>query len=84
MKLNELWMQYEADKRILGFSLHTLKAYSRTTITPIRSRRQFLLRGHRFNRDRYRFISYPQYDGDHVVRSGAKPRYDEWTAIHAI
>jgi hypothetical protein len=28
MKLNELWMLYEADKRILGFSSHTLKAYS--------------------------------------------------------
>jgi hypothetical protein len=28
MKMNDLWMLYEADKRILGFSLHTLKAYS--------------------------------------------------------
>jgi site-specific recombinase XerD len=28
MKLTDLWMLYEADKRILGFSLHTLKAYS--------------------------------------------------------
>jgi site-specific recombinase XerD len=28
MKMNELWMLYEADKRILGFSPHTLKAYS--------------------------------------------------------
>jgi site-specific recombinase XerD len=28
MKLNELWMMYEADKRILGFSPHTMKAYS--------------------------------------------------------
>lgn len=28
MKLDELWMVYEADKRILGFSPHTLKAYS--------------------------------------------------------
>ncbi|WP_261305978.1 tyrosine-type recombinase/integrase [Paenibacillus andongensis] len=28
MKLDELWMLYEADKRILGFSPHTLKAYS--------------------------------------------------------
>ncbi|MDQ0914655.1 tyrosine-type recombinase/integrase [Paenibacillus sp. V4I5] len=28
MKLEELWMLYEADKRILGFSPHTLKAYS--------------------------------------------------------
>jgi site-specific recombinase XerD len=28
MKLNELWSLYEADKRILGFSPHTLKAYS--------------------------------------------------------
>ncbi|MCR8635347.1 tyrosine-type recombinase/integrase [Paenibacillus radicis (ex Xue et al. 2023)] len=27
MKLDELWMLYEADKRILGFSPHTLKAY---------------------------------------------------------
>ncbi|WP_409340332.1 integrase [Paenibacillus sp. MBLB4367] len=28
MKLTDLWMLYEADKRILGFSPHTLKAYS--------------------------------------------------------
>jgi site-specific recombinase XerD len=28
MKMNDLWMLYEADKRILGFSPHTLKAYS--------------------------------------------------------
>lgn len=28
MKLNELWKLYEAEKRILGFSPHTLKAYS--------------------------------------------------------
>jgi site-specific recombinase XerD len=28
MKLDELWRLYEADKRILGFSPHTLKAYS--------------------------------------------------------
>jgi hypothetical protein len=28
MKLSELWLLYEADKRILGFSQHTLKAYS--------------------------------------------------------
>ncbi|WP_235548958.1 site-specific integrase [Paenibacillus sp. Soil522] len=28
MKLNDLWALYEADKRILGFSPHTLKAYS--------------------------------------------------------
>jgi site-specific recombinase XerD len=28
MQLNELWKLYEADKRILGFSPHTLKAYS--------------------------------------------------------
>jgi integrase/recombinase XerD len=28
MKLMDLWMLYEADKRILGFSPHTLKAYS--------------------------------------------------------
>lgn len=28
MTLEELWMLYEADKRILGFSPHTLKAYS--------------------------------------------------------
>jgi site-specific recombinase XerD len=28
MKLNELWMLYEADRRILGFSPHTMKAYS--------------------------------------------------------
>jgi site-specific recombinase XerD len=28
MKLTDLWMLYEADKRILGFSQHTLKAYS--------------------------------------------------------
>jgi hypothetical protein len=28
MKLNELWVFYEADKRILGFSPHTLKAYA--------------------------------------------------------
>lgn len=27
MKLSDLWIQYEADKRILGFSIHTLKAY---------------------------------------------------------
>ncbi|MDQ0899894.1 tyrosine-type recombinase/integrase [Paenibacillus sp. V4I7] len=27
MKLDELWMLYEADKRILGYSPHTLKAY---------------------------------------------------------
>ncbi|MCB2353019.1 hypothetical protein [Clostridium estertheticum] len=25
MKLNELWMQYEADKRILGFNPHTYR-----------------------------------------------------------
>jgi len=28
MKLNDLWKLYEADKRILGFSKHTLKAYA--------------------------------------------------------
>ncbi|TNJ63763.1 integrase [Paenibacillus hemerocallicola] len=28
MRLMDLWMLYEADKRILGFSPHTLKAYS--------------------------------------------------------
>ncbi|NRF95626.1 tyrosine-type recombinase/integrase [Paenibacillus frigoriresistens] len=28
MNLKDLWMLYEADKRILGFSSHTLKAYS--------------------------------------------------------
>jgi hypothetical protein len=28
MQLNELWKLYEADKCILGFSPHTLKAYS--------------------------------------------------------
>jgi integrase/recombinase XerD len=28
MKLNDLWVLYEADKRILGFSPHTLKAYT--------------------------------------------------------
>ncbi|MEK3914177.1 tyrosine-type recombinase/integrase [Paenibacillus sp. FSL H7-0331] len=28
MKLNDLWKFYEADKRILGFSPHTIKAYS--------------------------------------------------------
>lgn len=28
MKLNELWVFYEADKRILGFNPHTLKAYA--------------------------------------------------------
>ncbi|RCW40102.1 tyrosine-type recombinase/integrase [Paenibacillus prosopidis] len=28
MKLNDLWLLYEADKRILGFSPFTLKAYS--------------------------------------------------------
>jgi hypothetical protein len=28
MKMTDLWMLYEADKRILGFSPHTLKAYS--------------------------------------------------------
>ncbi|MCQ6563975.1 tyrosine-type recombinase/integrase [Paenibacillus mendelii] len=28
MKLKELWVLYEADKRILGFSPHTLKAYA--------------------------------------------------------
>jgi site-specific recombinase XerD len=28
MKLDELWILYETDKRILGFSPHTLKAYS--------------------------------------------------------
>jgi hypothetical protein len=27
MKMNELWTMYETDKRILGFSSHTLKAY---------------------------------------------------------
>lgn len=27
MRLMDLWMLYEADKRILGFSPHTLKAY---------------------------------------------------------
>jgi hypothetical protein len=27
VKLMDLWMLYEADKRILGFSPHTLKAY---------------------------------------------------------
>ncbi|GGA14271.1 hypothetical protein GCM10008018_68920 [Paenibacillus marchantiophytorum] len=27
MTLKELWMLYEADKRILGFSSHTMKAY---------------------------------------------------------
>jgi hypothetical protein len=27
MILTELWSVYEADKRILGFSRHTLKAY---------------------------------------------------------
>ncbi|CAN7308954.1 site-specific integrase [Paenibacillus sp. LjRoot153] len=28
MNLKDLWMLHEADKRILGFSSHTLKAYS--------------------------------------------------------
>lgn len=28
MTLKDLWMLYEADKRILGFSTHTMKAYS--------------------------------------------------------
>lgn len=28
MKMTDLWMLYDADKRILGFSPHTLKAYS--------------------------------------------------------
>lgn len=28
MNLNELWRLYEADKRIQGFSPHTLKAYA--------------------------------------------------------
>jgi site-specific recombinase XerD len=28
MKLTDLWMLYETDKRILGFSSYTLKAYS--------------------------------------------------------
>jgi hypothetical protein len=28
MQLNELWILYEADKPILGFSPHTLKDYS--------------------------------------------------------
>jgi site-specific recombinase XerD len=28
MKLMDLWLLYEADKRILGYSQHTLKAYS--------------------------------------------------------
>lgn len=28
MKMSELWLLYEADKRILGFSPYTLKAYS--------------------------------------------------------
>jgi site-specific recombinase XerD len=28
MKLKDLWKMYEADKRILGFSQHTLKAYA--------------------------------------------------------
>jgi integrase/recombinase XerD len=28
MKMTDIWMLYEADKRILGFSPHTLKAYS--------------------------------------------------------
>ncbi|WP_338016895.1 phage integrase SAM-like domain-containing protein [Paenibacillus antri] len=28
MKMTHLWKLYEADKRILGFSPHTLKAYS--------------------------------------------------------
>jgi site-specific recombinase XerD len=28
MKLSELWKAYEAEKRILGFSPHTLKAYN--------------------------------------------------------
>ncbi|MDQ0897473.1 site-specific integrase [Paenibacillus sp. V4I7] len=27
MTLKELWVLYEADKRILGFSMHTMKAY---------------------------------------------------------
>ncbi|SFL06883.1 hypothetical protein SAMN03159341_10351 [Paenibacillus sp. 1_12] len=27
MTLKDLWMLYEADKRILGFSTHTMKAY---------------------------------------------------------
>ncbi|MBM0634003.1 hypothetical protein JDW19_12835 [Paenibacillus polymyxa] len=57
-------------------------------VTPIRGRWKFLLRGHRLrhvvNRGRDRFIPYPQYDGDHVKRSGAKPRGGEWTAVHAI
>lgn len=30
MNLKDLWMLYEADKRILGFSSHTLKTYSLT------------------------------------------------------
>jgi len=28
MKMNDLWTLYEADKRILGYSPHTLDAYS--------------------------------------------------------
>ena len=28
MKMTDIWTLYEADKRILGFSPHTLKAYS--------------------------------------------------------
>jgi site-specific recombinase XerD len=28
MNLKDLWKMYEADKRILGFSQHTLKAYN--------------------------------------------------------
>ncbi|WP_315852090.1 hypothetical protein [Brevibacillus brevis] len=28
MKLTDIWTLYEADKRILGFSPHTLKAYT--------------------------------------------------------
>lgn len=28
MKLNELWVLYDADKRIQGFSTHTLNAYA--------------------------------------------------------
>jgi hypothetical protein len=28
MQLNDLWKLYEADKRILGYSQHTMKAYS--------------------------------------------------------
>ncbi|WP_391559564.1 hypothetical protein [Robertmurraya sp.] len=36
MNLSELWKLYKADKRILGFSPHTLKAYLLQLIVLIR------------------------------------------------